>query len=337
MKGITDYWQTLNFVSIMLTPLSLLFCLLVFIRRQAYRVNFFKSTAVNIPIIVVGNIYIGGNGKTPFVIWLVKQLQQAGYKPGVVSRGYGAISEQDSGIGWPRLVNSQDEQCLFADEPLLIHQSAQCPVVIDPHRTRAVHKIVSDTDCDVIISDDGLQHYAMARFIEIHITDAKRLYGNKMCLPGGPLREPVSRLKSIDFSVYNISRGSAADTLPENSFTMDYEFSALKSLSKAVQQSMTVTDFKGKIVHAVAGIGDPEQFFALLKSYGLTLVEHAFADHYHYKKEDVLFADAYPIIMTEKDAVKCRSFALRHAWYLPLKAKIDNTLLPKIVQQLQTF
>ena len=313
----------------------------MFLRRQAYRLKFFKSTVVNIPIIVVGNIYIGGNGKTPFVIWLVKQLQQAGYKPAIVSRGYGAISEKESGIGWPRLVNSQDEPSLFADEPLLIYQSTHCPVVIDPQRTRAVHKIVNDMDCDVIISDDGLQHYAMARFIEIHITDAKRLYGNKMCLPAGPLRESVTRLKSVDYSVYNISRGSDAEALPEDSFAMDYEFSTLKSLEKplvkVVQQSMTVADFKGKIVHAVAGIGDPDQFFALLKSYGLTIIEHAFADHYRYKKEELLFTDAYPIIMTEKDAVKCQSFALKNAWYLPIKAKIDKTLLYKIVQQLKTF
>ena len=224
MKDITAYWQTINIVSIILAPLSLFFCLLVFIRRQGYRLKFFKSTAFNIPVIVVGNIYIGGNGKTPFVIWLVKQLKKAGYKPAIVSRGYGATGEKKSGIGWPRLVNSQDEQSLFGDEPLIIHQSTHCPVVIDPQRTRAVHKIVSETDCDVVISDDGLQHYAMSRFIEINISDAKRLYGNKLCLPAGPLREPVSRLKSVDFIVFNISRGTAVEVLPENSLSIVHNY-----------------------------------------------------------------------------------------------------------------
>lgn len=340
MKSITHYWQTINLVSILLAPVSFLFCLLVFLRRLFYRLGILKSVSVNIPVIVVGNIYIGGNGKTPFVIWLVEQLKKEGFKPAVVSRGYGALNEKQSNVSWPRQVSLKQDIRLFGDEPYIICKSTQCPVIVDPDRTRAVKKISQDTDCDVIISDDGLQHYAMSRMIEINITDARRLYGNRLCLPAGPLRESIARLKSVDYIIYNISRGYLNETiqnLPEKVFLMDYELSSIKSLSGQTEQSMTLNDFKGKIVHAVAGIGDPEQFFTLLKNYGLIVIEHPFIDHYQYKKEDLIFDEPHPIIMTEKDAVKCQSFSLSDSWYLPIKAKINKTLVTKIVNQLNTI
>lgn len=328
-----------------LAPVSFLFCLVVFFRGLFYRSGLLKSVSVNIPVIVVGNIYIGGNGKTPFVIWLVEQLKQAGYKPAVVSRGYGALTEKETDVSWPRLVSVQDDIRLFGDEPLIIHQSTHCPVVVDPDRSRAVKKISQDTDCNVIISDDGLQHYAMSRFIEINITDAKRLYGNGLCLPAGPLRESTARLKSVDYIIYNISHVGSNETLlkeavekfPEKIFSMDYELLSIKPLSGEMLQSMTLEDFKGKIVHAVAGIGDPERFFTLLKNNGLIVIEHPFSDHYQYKRDDFIFDESYPIVMTEKDAVKCQSFSLSKAWYLPVKAKIDPMLLSKIIDQLKTY
>ncbi|NOQ78780.1 MAG: tetraacyldisaccharide 4'-kinase [Gammaproteobacteria bacterium] len=344
MKSITHYWQSINFVSMMLAPISFLFCSLVFIRRLCYRLGIFKSVSEKLPVIVVGNIYIGGSGKTPFVIWLVEQLKDAGYKPAVVSRGYGALNEKEADLPWPRLVNLQQDIRLFGDEPFIIHQATQCPVVVDPDRKRAVKKISRSTDCDVIISDDGLQHYAMSRFIEINITDARRLYGNGLCLPAGPLREGVGRLNSVDYIIYNISRGFAHKTVPqetiqypEKTFSMEYELLLMKSLSEQTEQSMTLKDFKGKIVHAVAGIGDPEQFFTLLKNYGLIVIEHPFNDHYQYKKSDLVFDEPHPVIMTEKDAVKCRRFSLSDSWYLPIKAKIDHNLLIQIVNQLKTY
>jgi len=345
MKAITHYWQTINFVSIILAPVSLLFCLLVFVRRLGYRLGLLSSVSVNIPVIVVGNIYIGGSGKTPFVIWLVQQLKQAGYKPAVVSRGYGALDEKHSAVSWPRRVSLDEDVQLFGDEPYIIHQSTQCPVVVDPLRKRALKKIAQDTDCDVIISDDGLQHYAMSRFIEINISDARRLYGNGLCLPAGPLRETQARLTSVDYIIYNMSRGLASEPkskqiiekFPEKTFFMDYELLLMRPLSGQAEQSMTLNDFTGKIVHAVAGIGDPGQFFTLLNNHGLTIIEHPFSDHYRYNKEDLVFDEPYPIIMTEKDAVKCQSFSLADAWYLPVKANIDNGLLSKITEQLKTY
>ena len=340
MKSISHYWQTLNFVSLTLAPLSFFFCFLVFLRRVFYRIShrlgLFKSSS-RLPVIVVGNIYIGGNGKTPFVIWLVEQLKQAGYKPGVVSRGYGAAAQ---GPSWPRLVDLQQNIQLFGDEPFLIHKLTQCPVVVDPVRSRAVDKISQDTDCDVIISDDGLQHYAMSRFIEINITDARRLYGNGLCLPAGPLRERKSRLRSVDYIVYNISRcqsHNAIQQFEDKEFSMDYEFSIIKPLSNKAEQSMTLSDFKGKIVHAVAGIGEPGQFFKLLRRHGLDVIEHPFTDHFQYRSEDLVFDDVYPIIMTEKDAVKCQSFSLPDSWYLPIKARVDSSLANKILDQLKSY
>ncbi|MCW8929690.1 MAG: tetraacyldisaccharide 4'-kinase [Gammaproteobacteria bacterium] len=353
MKPITYYWQSLNFVSLALAPISFLFCLLVSIRHFLYRIRLFKSNSSKLPVIVVGNIYIGGNGKTPFVIWLVEQLKEAGFKPGVVSRGYGAEEGNEKGAAWPRQVDLKQDILLFGDEPFLIHKTTMCPVIIDPIRSRAVEKIAQDTDCDIIISDDGLQHYAMSRFIEINITDAKRLYGNKLCLPAGPLRERLSRLSSVDYIVYNISREPLENSdkeLDKNEFLMDYEVSNLEPLSVPSmddeKQSMTLTDFKGKIVHAVAGIGAPESFFKLLQKHGINVIEHPFTDHYQYQPEDLVFDQPYPIIMTEKDAVKCQAFfkpgllfeePLTNVWFLPIKASVNSELTKKILKQLKEY
>lgn len=345
MKSIHHYWQTLNFVSVVLAPISAVFCLLVAIRRTLYQIGLLKSISSQLPIIVVGNIYIGGNGKTPFVIWLAEQLKSKGYRPGIVSRGYGALSEQQSGHSWPRQVDLNQNHQLYGDEPLLIHQATQCPVVIDPVRNRAVKKLQQDTNCNVIISDDGLQHYAMSRFIEINITDAQRLYGNNLCLPAGPLREARGRLKTVDYIVYNVSRNKETnldDSDSKKHFTMDYKVQSLIPLvmnsNKADDgQTMTLEQFQGKIVHAVAGIGEPDNFFNLLKQSGLTVIEHSFADHHQYQLKDFCFETSHPIIMTEKDAVKCRDFDLPRCWYLPIKAEIDNKLSELLIRRLKTF
>ena len=346
MKSITGYWQTINPVSILLFPISLVFCFLVILRRQLYRIGLLSSYKASIPIIVVGNIYIGGNGKTPFVIWLVNQLKLSGYKPAIVSRGYGALNEQSAKIPFPRLVNLQQNHQLFSDEPLLIYKSTECPVIIDPIRIRAVKKIEQSLDCDIIVSDDGLQHYAMLRDIEINISDAKRLYGNSFCLPAGPLREHRQRLKSIDYHVFNISQidaGKNTQQYADNEYSMNYELHSLCPLCRNESNNSlsTLEDFKGKIVHAVAGIGEPKNFFELLKTYGLSIIEHPFDDHYQYQKDDLNFVETYPIIMTEKDAVKCQSVfaeeSLENCWFLPIEAKIDDNLLNSIISQLKSL
>jgi tetraacyldisaccharide 4'-kinase len=342
MKGLPHYWQSINVISLLLSPLSALFCLLVSIRRYLYRHGFFKTFTADIPVIVVGNIYIGGNGKTPLVIWLAEQLKQHGYKPAIVSRGYGAASKKKCPEPWPRMVSMAKNLHWFGDEPVLIHQATKCPVVIDPIRSRAIKKVQTETDCNIIISDDGLQHYAMNRLIEINITDARRLYGNGLCLPAGPLRESQQRLKSVDFIIYNISQASDIFHADDNAqahklFTMDYRFDELKALQTGSKQdaSVTLSNFKGKIVHAVAGIGEPGNFFRLLRNNGLQVIEHAFADHYEYRAEDLRFDSQHPILMTEKDAVKCRQFPLTDAWYLPIKAAVQPQLIEQIISRLE--
>lgn len=334
MKPVTAYWQKLNIVSIALAPVSFFYCALIYLRRRLYALGLLPVYRSSLPVIIVGNIYIGGNGKTPLVIELVCQLQKLGYRPGVVSRGYGAQGDTVS-APFPRRVSGNDVR-LFGDEPVVIHQATGCPVFIDPERSRAVQAIEQLTDCNVIISDDGLQHYAMSRDIEINVIDARRLFGNGLCLPAGPLREPRSRLKSVDYLVYNISRGKLQSTvLATNAYTMTYKLAALKSVADA-QLTMTLDDFKGKIVHAVAAIGDPDAFFVQLKQHGLQIIEHPFPDHHQFEQSELKFSDKLPVIMTQKDAVKCQSFALKNAWYLPVQAGIEAQFFNRIHQQLQS-
>ena len=236
MKPVSAYWQSFNIVSIALAPVSFIFCALTFLRRQMYQFGLLRVYRSHLPLIVVGNIYIGGNGKTPLVIELTRQLQAQGYRPGIVSRGYGAQNDKQT-VPFPRRVQNNDVQ-LYGDEPVLIQQATGCPVFIDPVRSRAVQAMEQQTDCNVIISDDGMQHYAMYRDIEINVTDARRQYGNGLCLPAGPLREPVSRLKSVDYIVYNTSRGKLAkpaDLVPSRDiypkvYTMDYKSGLLQSV-----------------------------------------------------------------------------------------------------------
>lgn len=341
MQPITHYWQTINIVSILLSPLSLIVCFLIYIRRWMYHFGLLRSYKASIPIIVVGNIYIGGNGKTPFVIWLVNQLKSAGYKPGIVSRGYGAVNDDSLNMPFPRQVSLQQNHQLFSDEPLLIFQNTDCPVFIDPIRTRAVKKLEQTTDCDIIVSDDGLQHYAMQRDIEINISDARRLYGNGLCLPAGPLREGRQRLSSVDYHVFNISQFKSfnkADFDNEYEFFMDYALNTLVPIFASQSDTIKLENFHGKTVHAVAGIGEPDNFFRLLKNYGLTIIEHPFADHYQYQADDLIFTESYPIIMTEKDAVKCQSLALNENkneyWFLPIQARLDDGLIDSIINKL---
>ncbi len=331
-KSITHYWQNLNPVSIILLPVSLVFCSLVKLRRFAYAHHWLTISYFKLPVIVVGNIYVGGSGKTPLVIWLADQLKRHGFKPAIVSRGYSASAKGT----WPREVILNGAVTQYGDEPYLIKKQTQCPVIIDPLRSRAVHKIQQDYDCDVIISDDGLQHYAMSRYIEINITDSKKQYGNHLCLPAGPLREPRSRLSQVDYIIYNQTTGQCHQAvLAANEFLMRYDFELLFALDE--KTPIRLETFKQHTVHAIAGIGDPERFFDLLKRQGLEVIKHAFSDHHIYEEHELVFSDPYPVIMTEKDAVKCAQFKLTNCWYLPIKARINGTLIEKIITKLRDY
>ncbi len=308
---IEDLWYDKHFLSLLLTPVSWLYTAIVSMRRLAYASGILPVQHVSVPVIVVGNITVGGNGKTPLIIWLTEFLKDKGFQPGVVSRGYGGTVKQ-----WPQQVRPDSDPAFVGDEPVLIAQRTLCPIAISPDRYSAAKALIEYTECDVLLCDDGLQHYGLNRDIEIVVTDGNRRFGNGRCLPAGPLREPVGRLKTVDMVVSN---GSEAI----NEYLMEYITLKPRSL-KNEEQECDIESFAGQSVHAIAAIGNPDRFFLFLRSRQINIIKHIFPDHYQYQPEDLLFDDDLPVVMTEKDAVKCRRFAGDNFWYLPIKAKLTN-------------
>ncbi len=319
MKRLVQQWYSPR-ASVWLLPLSWLFSLLVMLRRLAYKAGMLRSYRVAAAVIVVGNISVGGTGKTPLVTALVKTLQQAGYRPGIITRGYGGQAQQ-----WPQQVHSDSDPVLVGDEPVLLAQRCDCPIVAAPDRVLAARELLEHSNCNILISDDGLQHYRLQRDIEIVVVDGVRRFGNGHCLPAGPLREPVSRLKQVDFVVAN---GLAA----EGEVVMQLLPGMLRSLLHGAKTA-SLSDLHGEQVHAVAGIGNPSRFFDLLKQHGLIVIEHPFPDHYGFVATDLAFGDELPVLMTEKDAVKCRQFADDGMWYLPVEAQLDDSFFHAFLQQ----
>ena len=315
-----------------LRPLSWLFRLLAFVRRQSYLSR--KSPRLsNIPVIVVGNISVGGTGKTPLLMALANELKRRGHRVGIISRGYGGISRT-----YPVLVNKQTAAVQCGDEPAMLAQRLDMPIVVDAQRNRAIAEF--DTQgahpCDVILSDDGLQHYAMARDIEIVVIDAERGFGNGLCLPAGPLREPLSRLHSVDFRVVN--GVDKLHKLPrQHSFvTMTLKPTACVNVTTGERVAIDKF-FRSQLVHAVAGIGNPQRFFQTVRDLGSQVIEHAFPDHYIYVAKDLDFGDTLPVLMTEKDAVKCKHIPLRNAWYLEVNAMLPADFYESIAERLSTL
>ena len=325
MKSIDSYWYSKNRISSILTPLSWLFCAIVYIRKLFFKLRLISSYRSELPIIVVGNITVGGTGKTPMVIWLAKQLIEAGYKPGIISRGYGGHASH-----WPQQVRPDSDPYVVGDEPLLIAQRTGCPMAVGPKRVDAAHALKEFTDCDVLISDDGMQHYRLRRDMEICIIDGKRRFGNGLCLPAGPLREKPGRLNSVDFIVTN----SAEAEEGENS--MQLVGGIIKQFPGGSDVE-SLTEWKGRRVHAVAGIGNPQRFFDALRSQGLDVIEHGYSDHYHYTQHELEFYDSLPVIMTEKDAVKYRRFAGPRHWYYPVDAQLDDGFAAQILEKLKVL
>ena len=321
MKRLEDYWYSSR-APFWLLPLSWLFQAVVAVRRWAYRIGVFRSYDVTVPVIVVGNISVGGTGKTPLVSWLVKLLLKAGYHPGIVSRGYGGQAER-----WPQQVRADSDPNMVGDEPVMLAQRCGCPVVAAPDRVTAARELLKHESCDVIITDDGLQHYRLRRDIELAVVDGERRFGNGHCLPAGPLREPKSRLDEVDFV---ISNGVAN----RREFAMTLEVEGLRAVvDDSLKQSFD--NFVGQQVHALAGIGNPQRFFQLLRQRGLDVIEHPFPDHHRFQPEDLSFNDGLPILMTEKDAVKCRRFATPQMWYVPVQAHLPEALALRLLQMLK--
>lgn len=323
MKRLDQYWYGGNPVAWSLLPLSWLFCTVALLRRYFYRKGLLSSHRLPVPVIIVGNISVGGTGKTPLLIALCNYLSSHGYRPGVVSRGYGAACNGTCSVS----TNDNAENC--GDEPLLIRRRTACPVVIGKDRVAAAKKLLAENECDLILSDDGMQHYRLARDIEIAVVDTQRRFGNGFCLPAGPLREPESRLDSVDLVVYH--------GVTDDDYHFHLEFGEAVNLASSEMRLPRL--FAGGPVHAVAGIGHPQRFFDQLRSHGLELIEHAYPDHHQFAAGDIDFADDLPILMTEKDAVKFTSQQpalqsdelLHKAWSVPVSAKLSDRLGPDLL------
>jgi tetraacyldisaccharide 4'-kinase len=280
----------------MLLPLSWLFAGLVSARRSFFERGVLRSVAVNVPVVVVGNITVGGTGKTPVTIWLALQLKERGLRPGIVSRGYGGLVGRN-----PRQVTAGSDPDAVGDEAVLMAKRSACPVVVHPDRVSAAQEI-GGLGVDVIIADDGLQHYHLARQYEIAVIDGTRGFGNGKLLPAGPLREPVSRLKSVDRVLVNKSVMRSERAIRE------------------LPAGLAVTDFylKGTT------IGNPGRFFTFLESHGMQVIEHAFPDHSRLTEKDLRYDDGLDVLMTEKDAVKYGSLSIERCWYVPVEVAVDR-------------
>ncbi|AHK78889.1 tetraacyldisaccharide 4'-kinase [Ectothiorhodospira haloalkaliphila] len=324
VKRLEDYWADRNPVALTLYPLSLLYCGLALLNRL--RLEWRARMRPRLPVravVVVGNVTVGGTGKTPMVVWLCNWLREHGYRPGVVSRGYGGRSRT-----WPREVTPRSDPAQVGDEPVLIATRGGCPVCVGPDRNRAAHLLLAQHDCDVIVTDDGLQHYALRRDLEIVMVDGERRFGNGFCLPAGPLREPLERVREADYVV--VTGGEAQSG--------EYAMRLVSQVAMSVRdpgRTRPLSDFVGQRVHAMAGIGHPPRFFAMLRERGLEVVEHAFPDHHVYGNCDIRFGDGSPVLMTEKDAVKCRGIAGPEHWFVPVSAVPDQALALAILRSVQ--
>ncbi len=308
---IEDLWYGKHPLSIMLAPLGWCYQLLMTLRHLLYQSGILPTQRLDVPVIVVGNIVAGGTGKTPLVIWLAAYLKEKGYQPGIVSRGYKSKVKQ-----WPQQVRIDSNPELVGDEPVLLARRTNCPVAIAPNRYIAAEALIEHEQVDIIVCDDGLQHYALERDIEIAVIDGVRRHGNRRCLPAGPLREPVSRLKSVDMVVCNSGavRGE---------FEMEYMPQQLCSVMDE-NRRCDVEQFRNQSIHAIAGVGNPAKFFSYLRGKGIRTIEHEFPDHYHFTAKDICFDDGFSVVMTEKDAVKCTEFASAEHWFLPIDVKMTN-------------
>ena len=335
------FWMHKTWKTRLLWPLSKLVCWEAARRLKRFKISSPpRKTAAT--VIVVGNLVVGGSGKTPFIVWLTRALQAKGFRVGIVSRGYGGKPQVS-----PQWVTPVSDPVQVGDEPVLLAKQLGCPVAVSPKRVEAVQLLNEKGSLDIIISDDGLQHYALARDIEVVLMDAERQIGNGLCLPAGPLREPMARLPNVDFCVWNGLSGSQTFPIEPAGKVMHFRMALLpvrlrQVMNPSVMLELTldeagrVADFMGEKVEAIAGIGNPTRFFNSLKSLGLEVASQAFSDHHKFQWSDFKAKDPQKrLIMTEKDAVKCIGLAKQHQqsnwWYLEVSPCCDDDLLTQIL------
>lgn len=326
---IEQQWYRLGLWHVVLIPLSWLYQFLSKLRRLAYQCGILKSYKLPVPVIVVGNITVGGTGKTPLVTWLVLALKQAGYTPAIISRGYGGSEKNMSAV------NKDGDPSVVGDEPILLAKHSHCPVWVGRDRVAVGQALLkAHPECDVIVSDDGMQHYRLQRDVEVAVVDSMRGFGNGYRLPAGSLRESTARLAEVDAVIKN---GNVGLDLPINvaaTFVMQLQTAQFYQLSHPLDQC-NASDFAHKNIHAIAGIGNPERFFQTLRGLGLSFERHVFADHHAFQAQDLQIAGADIILMTEKDAVKCKPFANQSCWVLPVVAQLEPTFIPHLLARLR--
>jgi tetraacyldisaccharide 4'-kinase len=290
-------------------------------RRNAFLARRATAPRRALPVVVVGNLSVGGAGKTPLVLALIEGLRARGWRPGVVSRGYGGR------VPGPERVLASSDPARVGDEPCLIVRRSGVPLAIARKRVEAAALLEASREVDLLLADDGLQHYALARDLELLVIDGRRRFGNGRLLPAGPLREPPARGLECDFRVLN-GGTPQGDEVP-----MQLRLSEARTLDDG--EVRPLSSFSGTRVHAVAGIGDPERFFAALREEGIEVVPHPFPDHHAFRAADLRFGDGLPLLMTEKDAVKCRAFAAPGRWFVPARAELPPAFLDALDARLR--
>lgn len=313
-----------------LLPLNAVYWLILALRRFLYRCGILRTFTASVPVIVVGNITAGGTGKTPTVLWLVEELREKGFNPGIVSRGYGG-GKADSSMR----VEADTDAAVAGDEPVLLARRGRCPVVVDPDRARAAAMLVED-GADVIIADDGLQHLRLARDYEICVIDGSRGLGNRRLLPAGPLREGVRRLDSVDQVLVNGTLTASEDLTVAEQNAVSFTLEATEACRLNGSLTRPIERFAGTTVHAVAAIGNPRRFFDLLRAHNIQVIEHAFPDHAVLSRKDLRFGDDFEVFMTEKDAVKLGRDAKDNLWYVPVELTMDPVHSAPLIEQIES-
>jgi tetraacyldisaccharide 4'-kinase len=314
-----------------LLPLSALYWFVISMRRTLYDRGVLRARRAAAPVIIVGNITAGGTGKTPTVLWLVEELKRRGFEPGIVSRGYGG-----SHSGTSMRVESDSDAAVVGDEPVLLARRARCPVVVDPDRVRAAEMLIED-GVDIIVADDGLQHYRLARDYEICVIDGVRGLGNRRLLPAGPLRESVQRLDEVEQVLVNgRSRDTEGELTVAEQNAISFELRTVEACRLNGSLTRPIERFADTTVHAVAGIGNPQRFFDLLRAQGMQVIEHRFPDHAKLSEGDLEFGDAFDVFMTEKDAVKLGRDMKDKFWYVPVDFSIDPLDVAPLLEQIES-
>lgn len=322
MSWLTHHWYRLGPLHLLLFPLSLIFHLLVALRRNLYRGGILSGYRLPLPVIIVGNITVGGTGKTPLTLALAQGLNELGWHPLIVSRGHGGTAQQQA-------VMPDSTAAQVGDEPLLMARRNICPVWVGAKRVATARAALrAHPECNVLLCDDGLQHYRLRRDVEIAVIDGSRGLGNGCLLPAGPLREPASRLRSVDAVVVN---GGQVAT---GQFAMQLQGATFYNLIHS-GQTATADDFKNLRNHAVAGIGNPQRYFTHLQQLGIHFSAHDFPDHHPYTAADLNFDDCDAILLTEKDAVKCGTFADDRYWVLRVNARFDPAVMDLIQRKIR--